>query len=408
MSTFRRRPAVPASELRSQLIANRDLTSVQREDARKRRAQRAEHRDALAAVDEMASAADRARRERIRDEVEEVALADLYRRATRSGARARIRVEMQGSAEMRALRLAKVRSVTLGAGIPVLLAFGAWSTTGAQAGAARLLNLEPGSAAWVASWAVEPALIAVVALIIIGKSVLAASGGRVDWRAGAAEWIALGMSLALNIIGGWHGGWSGLATVLPHAIGPAGCAGTAFLVGLFIGYVADAEPWKDAPRLADLNLMPAAKISPRKPVDAPEETPTDTLTAIVHATAPTIGETVHAEVARQLATGPASQVGPRMPVQKLRGFRTPRPRRLGGRNQPNITVILPPPAHRPAAKKVAPAEPRTGRPSEAQKVLNAAKALPATAPATEVAKRAGVSARTARKHLATVNGTAVS
>lgn len=96
----------------------------------------------------------------------------------------------------------------------------------------------------------EPALIAIVALIIIGRAVLRSSGGDTDRRAAFAEWTALTLSLALNIIGGWPsnaGFWAELATALPHAIGPLGCAGTAFLIGLFSDYVAAAKPWADAP-----------------------------------------------------------------------------------------------------------------------------------------------------------------
>lgn len=252
----RGREVESSDSLRDQLAEAREVIAVQREDARERRAQQAEHRIALADVDERAAAADRARRERARDAVEADALAELYRRATRSGARARIRAQIQGSAEMRALRVAKIRSVALLAGIPVLAAFAAWSTTGVQAGVVRLLDLTGDSPAWWASWAMEPALIAVVALIIIGRAVLRSSGGDTDWRATVAECTALGLSLALNIIGGWSGGWSGLLTALPHSIGPLGAAGTAFLIGVFDSYVSNARPWDGAPRLSELDLVP--------------------------------------------------------------------------------------------------------------------------------------------------------
>jgi hypothetical protein len=246
-----------AAELREQLSAERDLQTVQREDVWARRATAVQHELAMAAVDEQESSAKRARRERVRDALEADALAALYRRAASSGTRARIRAQIQGSAEMRALRIAKVRTVALLAGLPVLAAFAAWSTTGVQAGVVRLLDLGEKSAAWWASWGMEPALITIVALIIIGRAVLRSSGGQTDWRATFAEWSALGLSLALNIAGGWHGGLDGLATALPHAIGPLGCAGTAFLIGLFDSYVTDAKPWEGAPRLEELGLIPA-------------------------------------------------------------------------------------------------------------------------------------------------------
>lgn len=245
----------PAAELRGQLAAERDLQTVQREDAWARRAAAAQHELAMAGVDEQEDAARRARRERARDAAEAGELAALYRRAARSGTRARIRAQIQGSAEMRALRIARVRTVALLAGLPILVAFAAWSTTGVQAGVVRLLNLADGSPAWWTAWAMEPALIAIVAFIIIGRAMLRSSGGDTDARATVAEWTALGFSLALNIVGGWVGGWDGLATALPHAIGPLWCAGTAFLIGLFDSYVTAARPWQDAPSLDELGLL---------------------------------------------------------------------------------------------------------------------------------------------------------
>ncbi|WP_205752210.1 hypothetical protein [Cryptosporangium phraense] len=262
-----------AAELAADLAAERDLDTVWREDTRARRAGAVEHRNALADVEETASAAKRARRERATDARESEKLNALYRRATRSGERARLRARILGSAEVRALRIAKVRTVTLAAGVPVLTAFAAWSTTGVQAGVVRLLDVESGSAPWWTAWAVEPALIAVVALIIIGRAVLRSSGGDTDWRATVAEWTALGLSLALNIFGGWPAGagWDGLGSALPHAIGPAGAAGTAFLIGLFDGYVSAARPWDGAPRLADLtDVKPDVE-----PVEVDAETRTD-------------------------------------------------------------------------------------------------------------------------------------
>lgn len=252
-----------AAELAADLAAERDLDTVWRQDTRARRAGAVEHRNALADVEEHASAAKRARRERATDAREAEKLNTLYRRATRSGERARLRARILGSAEVRALRIAKVRTVTLAAGVPVLTAFAAWSTTGVQAGVVRLLDVKAGSAPWWTAWAVEPALIAIVALIIIGRAVLRSSGGDTDWRATVAEWTALGLSLALNIFGGWptDTGWDGLGSALPHAIGPAGAAGTAFLIGLFDGYVSKARPWDGAPRLADLtDTAPAVEV----------------------------------------------------------------------------------------------------------------------------------------------------
>ncbi|MFD0595009.1 hypothetical protein ACFQZ4_23715 [Catellatospora coxensis] len=217
----------PVDEVAAKLDSERARLIVQREDTLARRAMEAEHRIAMGDVREQARAAKRARRERARDAADAAALSALYRRAQRSGTRARLRAQIQGSAEMRALRVARVRSVTLAAGVPVLAAFAAWSTTGVQAGVARLLGIDAGSPGWWAAWAMEPALIAIVGLIIIGRAVLRSAGGDTDWRADAIEWTALSTSLALNIVGGWNTDLAfgeQIGPLLAHSVGPIGAA----------------------------------------------------------------------------------------------------------------------------------------------------------------------------------------
>ncbi|GAA1608802.1 hypothetical protein ACFQY4_46110 [Catellatospora bangladeshensis] len=247
----------PVLAAAARLDDERARLNIARHDELARRAAEAEHRIALGDVREQARAAKLARRERARDTADAAALAALYRRAARSGTRARLRAQIQGSAEMRALRVARVRQVTLLAGVPVLAAFAAWSTTGVQAGVARLLGLGADTAGWWAAWAMEPALIAIVGLIIIGRAVLRSAGGDTDWRATAIEWTTLGTSLLLNIVGGWTVGvdwFEQVGPMLAHSVGPIGAAGTAFLIGLFDGYVSAARPWRGAPSLAEMNL----------------------------------------------------------------------------------------------------------------------------------------------------------
>jgi hypothetical protein len=285
------RPALTpeAAQLHAELAAQRNLDRIAREDEAARRAGRAHFRNRLADITEKARAARRARRDRKRDAREQADLNRLYRVALRSGTRARIRADIQRSAEMRALRVNRVRTVTLAVGLPILAGFGAWSTAGAQAGTVRLANLQPETFAWNASWGVEPALIAIVAGIIIGKAVLRASGGDTDWKASFFEWAALGASLGLNVIGGWVGGWAGFATVLPHMIGPLGCAATAALIGMFVKYAADARPWDGAPRLEELGFVAPndAPITAAATVtDAATEDPGDALAALADAAAP--------------------------------------------------------------------------------------------------------------------------
>ncbi|MEU4399803.1 hypothetical protein [Micromonospora orduensis] len=264
-----------AEQLAAQLREQRALIDVQRTDHRERIRLDAEHREGLAEMAEQTESRKRARRERGRDEVEAVELSALYRRASRSGARARIRADIQRSAEMRALRIAMVRKATLLLGVPVLVAFGAWSTAGVQAGVVRLLALGQGSAGWWAAWAVEPALLTVVAAIIVGRAVLRSAGGDTDGRAALVEAVALGTSVALNMAGGWAGtGLDAFGGALAHSVGPIGAAATAWLIGLFDGYVTKADPWTGAPRLAELDLAgPPVAASWRAPQlgDAPAE-----------------------------------------------------------------------------------------------------------------------------------------
>src|SRR5690606_40210020 len=120
-----------------------------------------------------------------------------------AGAAARTRYEVLQTGEARALRLARTRTVALAALLPVLLAFGAWSAAGVQAGMVTLLSLEPGSVAAAAAWLVEPALIGVVATIILIRARLRSAGGDRDERATRIEWAALTLSILLNCVGHW-------------------------------------------------------------------------------------------------------------------------------------------------------------------------------------------------------------
>ncbi|TDB82600.1 hypothetical protein E1091_18685, partial [Micromonospora fluostatini] len=72
-----------AEQLAERLAEERAVIDVQRTDQRERRRLDAEHRDALADLDETSTSRRRARRERDRDETEGAELAALYRRARR-------------------------------------------------------------------------------------------------------------------------------------------------------------------------------------------------------------------------------------------------------------------------------------------------------------------------------------
>ena len=251
-----------AEQMRQRLADKRDRVSVEREDELERVAEQTNHELALADVRNRAESRRRKLRERVRDEKQEAELAELYRRAAQDGTRARIRADIQRSAEMRALRVELVRRSAFLVGLPILVGFAAWSTPGVQAGAVQLLGAQPHSALWWAAWLVEPLLIGVAAWIITIKSLLRNAGGDIDSRATRAKWGALAVSVALNMSGGWHGGQGVVAAVgeaLAHSIGAIGAAVTAWLIGVVIDYASNAKPWHGADRLADLDVLPGGR-----------------------------------------------------------------------------------------------------------------------------------------------------
>ena len=259
-----------ATELRGHLLDERAVVAVNREHEWVSLAQQAQHDIHLADVAEAAARDKRTRKQRAKDAAEDAKLADLYRAAKAAGHRALVRAQMTKSAEMRAVRLTRMRTVLLIAGLPVLLAFAGWSTTGVQAGFVKLLDLEKGEPTWWTGWGVEPALIAIVAGIIIARAVLRNSGGDTDWRADVIEGGALGTSLLLNVFGGWHGeGWAALGAALGHSLGPIFAAGTAYLMGLIDTYIAHADPWKGAQGLDEIAGTAALDTHEQSAAEAP-------------------------------------------------------------------------------------------------------------------------------------------
>ena len=194
----------------------------------------------------------------------------LRQQATLAGAAARTRYEVLQPGEARALRLARTRTAALAALLPVLLAFGAWSAAGVQAGMVTLLSLEPGSVAAAAAWLVEPALIGVVATIILIRSRLRSVGGDLDERATRIEWGALSLSILLNAVGHWPASLdaTAFAALVGHALGPVGAAGTAYLISVIQDGISSADPW----HLDDGS--PAPSLMGVEPVEAEPEQPT--------------------------------------------------------------------------------------------------------------------------------------
>lgn len=239
---------------RLDMVGYRDALARIREEAARRRDER---RLARAERRENAAAAKAARREARRDRAEQRRLAELYRAAAVSGERARLAVAIRGSVEARRHRVDQVRAATLKVGLPVLGAFAAWSTVGVHAGVVGLLGAAPGSAWWWGAWFIEPALIAVVAGVIVARAVLRASGGDVDWRAHVAHWGALATSILLNLAGHWPTGLSGpeVTAAIAHSVGPLGAATVAWLIGVMDDYVTAARPEEGARTLAELGVQ---------------------------------------------------------------------------------------------------------------------------------------------------------
>lgn len=254
---------------RLDMVGYRDALARIREEAARRRDER---RLARAERRENAAAAKAARREARRDRVEQRRLAELYRAAAVSGERARLAVAIRGSVEARRHRVDQVRTATLKVGLPVLAAFAAWSTVGVHAGVVGLLGAAPGSAWWWGAWFIEPALIAVVAGVIVARAVLRASGGDVDWRAHVAHWGALAVSILLNLAGHWPTGLSGpeVTAAIAHSVGPLGAATVAWLIGVMDDYVRDAKPEKDGARTLEELGVQRERVAAHAPAAAAE------------------------------------------------------------------------------------------------------------------------------------------
>src|SRR5690606_22987733 len=224
--------------------------------------------------------------------------------------------------EARALRLARTRTAALAALLPVLLAFGAWSAAGVQAGMVTLLNLEPGSVAAAAAWLVEPALIGVVATIILIRSRLRSVGGDLDERATRIEWGALTLSIALNCAGHWPANLdaTAFAALAGHALGPLGAAGTAYLISVIQDGISSANPWllddgSPAPSLADVEEVEAEPEQSTSEVDRtsftwPVEPPRGTCLLPLVAAAEPHGEASVNLTESAESTSPVSQSSP--------------------------------------------------------------------------------------------------
>lgn len=258
------RPVMP-EQLEAELATRREVEQVQRDDELARKDAQASHRIQLAGVAEREAEADA-----------DAVIAREYRHARSAGARIRLRSDMARSAEVRALRLDRLRALNLKVLVPVLLGFAAWSTTGVHDGAARLMAVRSSAATWWALWILEPVLIGAVVWITIVRARLAASGGQIARKALYLGAGFLTTSIALNLAAPTHAKdiiHTG-AAMLAHAIGPVGAAVTAHLIGVVEDSIADADPWHEgegedkrpAPRLAEMDLSFASPATPTRAV----------------------------------------------------------------------------------------------------------------------------------------------
>ncbi|MFE9247093.1 hypothetical protein [Nocardiopsis sp. NPDC006938] len=175
-----------------------------------------------------------------------------------------------------ALRLESTRRLVLRVLLPALLAFGAWSTAGVQAGATAMTGAEDGSPMWWALWAMEPALIAIVAVVILVRCrvlgvVEEDSKPKIRALLTVAEylmWGALLVSLVLNTVGHWPDSWEGAGGLLFHALGPIGAAATVHLIGVLLEAL-EAVP---VPKTEE-SPAPTQEPVQESPAPTPEEAP---------------------------------------------------------------------------------------------------------------------------------------
>lgn len=265
----------PWEELADRLAGERRTTSVRNGDKVERRRQDVNYGLDRAELRHEKTLGKLKLRERTRAEKSAAKLDGLYRQAMHEGTHARIRADIQRSAEMRALRVDTARKSAFWVGIPALIGFAAYSTPGVQAGAAQLLGAEHGGAVWWSAWLVEPLLIGFAAWLITVRSLLAMSGGQLASGANKAKWGALVISVALNMTGGWNGGHGTLAAIgeaLAHSVGALGAAVTAWVIGLIVNSAAAAKPWhgEGVQRLQEMGLTrPPSDANPREVSDEP-------------------------------------------------------------------------------------------------------------------------------------------
>lgn len=201
--------------------------------------------------------------------------------------RAKLAADINQSAEARALRVQRTRTLTLAALLPVLLAFGAWSTAGVHAGIVAMTGAGTFGAMWWALWLLEPALIGIVAWVILSRARLESSGGTLTEDADHIMWACLAVSVLLNAVGHWPNELSGAAmgALVAHSLGPIGAAMTAHLIGVIERGITTARPseGQGVRTLAELTNTDAESMPEPVSKSALEEEPVDRSRLAEHA-----------------------------------------------------------------------------------------------------------------------------
>ncbi|MGW8528478.1 MULTISPECIES: hypothetical protein [Nocardiopsidaceae] len=224
-----------------------DTETIRRELADERATAEARTADRLARL--------RSRQDAIRKE-RRIRQGALREKAADRLRKAKAAADVRGTAESRALRVSRTRALSLLVLLPVLAAFGIWSTAGVHAGVTAMTGTPENTPMWWALWLLEPALITAVGWIILCRSWLSTSGGALGEQADKIMAGALGVSIVLNAIGHWPDAlsWQGVGGLVAHSLGPIGAATTAHLIGLIETAVTKAKPTEGAPLLDDLDI----------------------------------------------------------------------------------------------------------------------------------------------------------
>ncbi|WP_116247112.1 hypothetical protein [Nocardiopsis sp. FIRDI 009] len=291
--------------------------------------------------------------------------------------RAKLAADIAQSAEARALRVQRTRTLTLSALMPVLAAFAAWSTAGVHAGAAAMTGTEPFTAMWWALWLLEPALIGIVGWVILCRARLESSGGSLPEDANKIMWGCLAVSILLNTVGHWPNELSGTAIggLIAHSLGPIGAAMTAHLVGVIEKGITHARPTEGdgVKTLAELTADRDDNTRESTPENKHENTPAtavmdrsrlaenalmipagSTRLAVVRCSRPTPGK--NTPPPPQTVSEPAADTGRRSTPdqQGHRGSETPPKRRVDkGRKLPKTAT---PSAAKPSTRELSDAD----------------------------------------------------